>query len=151
MTYATELDIQNEFKDISFGNANDILDSSVISDFLAQTDAFIDMSIGQRYILPVVDSQALLILKKIEIDIVVCRIRKLIDLTKSSMYPSDNVPQENTKTQGSCDNNATLKAIKDGQLTLPNTDFANAGGGLTSFHAENTDIYPVFMKGVTQW
>lgn len=151
MTYATQVDIENEFKRISFNDTNDVVSSTALAGFLDQTDAFIDMYLEDRYNLPIVSSGALLVLKKIAVDIVVCRVRGIVDLTKSNPFASENVKQDSTSTKGCCDNNATLNMIKNGRMKLPGEELKDPTGGLSSFHAENITIEPVFKKGVTQW
>lgn len=152
MTYALAADIVEEMKGISFTSTSSVTDAAVL-DFLDQADAEINMYIGKRYATPPTAAEALLLLKKIAIDIVVYRVTKILDLTKSIPIPDKAIPQNITEGTAYRNSIDMLKAIRDDKMDLPGETEINTSGGLASFHTEpgNTGIEPCFEKGVVQW
>lgn len=152
MTYALSSDIVEELKGVSFTSTSQVTDAAVL-DFLDQADAEINMYIGKRYTTPPTSSDALLVLKKCEVDIVVYRVTKILDLTKSVPIPDKAIPQEITEGTAYRNSISTLKAIRDGKMDLPGETEINATSSLLSFHTEtgNSDICPMWEKGVKQW
>lgn len=152
MTYATTADIENELKNISFSISSDVK-ISAISGFLNQADAVIDMYIGKRYTTPATASGALLVLKKIAIDIVVYRVAKILDLKKSIPIPDSKIIQDITNGDAYKESMRMLTAIRDDKMDLPSETEISATSGLASFHTEsgNSAIVPEFKKGTDQW
>jgi len=151
MTYALVSDIQNEIKNIDFANPKSSVLTSSVEDFLDQADAKINMYLTQ-YVLPITGVESLLILKKIEIDLVAFRVTKIIDLTKSVPIPDSTIPQE--ITTGTCFRQAMnqLEMLKSNDLVLPDTDLVPESTGILSFHTEaGNNIQPVFHKEAQQW
>lgn len=151
MTYAVQADIENEFKRVSFDDPNDAISNVALSDFLDQADSVINMYIEKRYLLPIVSSNALLVLKKIAIDIVAYRVTKILSLTKSVPIPDGRVVQEITEGTAYRESMNLLKGIGSNDFDLPGEDLKNPASGLSSFHVDNPNIAPIFQKGVDQW
>ena len=152
MTYATQSDIENELKGVTF-TASSQVTASAVGDFLEQADAIIDMHLVKRYTTPITGSDSLLIVKKIAIDIVAYRITKILDLKKSVPIPDNNVIQNITEGSAYRESMKMLIAIRDNKMDLPDETELNAYSPLISFHTEtgNNDIEPFFEKGVKQW
>lgn len=150
MTYATENDIANEFKNGVF-NANTTVNSSALSGFLSQEGALIDSYIVNRYALPISDPQAILVLKKIEIDLVAYRVAKIQDLKKSNPIPDGRIVQDLSNGASYRQSMKMLQALKNGELDLNGETEINPTGGLSSFATDNTDCSPVFKKCEKQW
>jgi phage gp36-like protein len=151
MTYAVESDIASELKNIPF-NASTSVTSNAVCDFLDQADAQINMYIGKRYVTPVTTASSLLVLKKIAVDIVVYRITKILDLTKSIPIPDKAIPQSITEGTAYKQSIDLLIAIRDGKMDLPDEAEINATSGFASYNTEAAvDNPPVFEKGVDQW
>lgn len=152
MTYATQANITSEMKGIVFDTTSQVK-AADIAEFLEQADAMIDMYIGQRYTLPIAGSKSLLILKKIAIDLVVCRVNKILDLSKSNPIPADGVVQDITEGSAYRESMKLLMAIRDNKADLPDTASTSETAGLASFHTEpaNIDIVPTFDRELQQW
>jgi len=152
MTYATETDIENELKGIAFG-ASTVPTSAAVADFLTQADAIINMYLGKRYSTPIVDSDALNIVKKIAIDFVTYRVVKILDLSKSNPIPDSNIIQQIDEGSAYRESMKMLTAIRDNKMDLLGVSEISSAGGLASFHTEsgNSEIVPYFQKGVDQW
>lgn len=153
MTYAVESDIEAELKNIDFSAASSQVTSINVSSFITQADALIDMYIGKRYDTPVTNSKALSVIKKIAIDIVVYRIVKILDLSKSIPIPDQQIIQDITEGSAYRESINLLKAIRDDKMDLPGETLLEAGSALQSFHSEtvNSNITPVFDKELKQW
>lgn len=152
MPYATSADIIAEIKGFDPDEESSVT-SDAVDDFLTQADAVINMYIGKRYTTPVTATAALEVVKKIEIDIVVYRIAKILNLKKSVPIPDSNIIQEVTEGSAYRDSMKMLAAIRDNKMDLPGETETSAAGGLASFHTEagNLDIEPCFKKGEQQW
>jgi phage gp36-like protein len=152
MTYATQANITSELKGIVFDSSSQVK-AADITEFLDQADAQIDMYIGKRYDTPVTGTKSLNILKKIAIDIVVYRVTKILDLSKSTPIPEAGVVQDITEGSAYRESMKMLVAIRDNIMSLPDATLANAVSGLGSFHTEsaNSDITPVFDRELQQW
>ena len=151
MTYATEADITAELKNITFGSTKSVTNDA-LSGFLAQADAQINMFIGKRYATPATAADSLQVLKKIAVDIVVYRVTKILDLSKSIPVPDNTIPQNITEGTAYKQSIDILKAIRDDKMDLPGETELNVNSGLASFNTETgVDNDPVFQKGVTQW
>jgi|11BtaG_2_1085332.scaffolds.fasta_scaffold23159_3 phage gp36-like protein len=152
MTYALEADIVEELKGVTFSATSQVT-TDAVADFLNQADAVIDMYVGKRYATPLTAAAALLVVKKIAIDIVVYRITKILNLKKSVPVPDSNIPQDITEGSAYRESMKMLTAIRDNKLDLPDETEIDTSGGLGSFHTEtgNEDLTPCFQKGVDQW
>jgi len=152
MAYCTSANIAAELKNMPISTTSNVTSASVL-EFIEQADAIIDMYIGQRYATPVATAQAVNILKKISIDIVVYRIAKILDLSKSNPVPDGVIIQDITEGSAYRESMNMLKAIRDNVMALPSATLIDAASGLLSFHSEsaNSDIIPVFKKESQQW
>ena len=152
MTYASTADIQAELKNLNV-SATSAVTSAAISDFLDQSESLINMHVGKRYVTPITATESVLVLRKIEIDFVVYRVSKILDLKKSVPIPDARVIQDITEGSAYRDSMKTLMAIRDNKMDLPGETLINNSSALSSFHTEtgNSGIVPLFEKGVQQW
>lgn len=152
MTYATIDDIEAELKGINFTTTSQVT-STAVNNFLLQTDALINSYIYERYELPITGVESLEILKKIEIDFVVWRVSKILDLTKSEPIPAGGVPQEITEGSAYRESMALLASIKANKNDLPDATEINPTSPLASFHSDpnNLNITPFFDMESQQW
>ena len=151
MTYATSADIRAELKNIAFTSTSSVTDDAIL-DFLDQAEALINMYIGQRYVTPVTSAEAILVLKKCEIDIVVYRVTKILDLKKSVPIPDTAIPQDITEGSAYKQCIKLLESIRDNDMDLPGETPINPDSGLASFNTEpGVDNPACFQKGVDQW
>jgi phage gp36-like protein len=151
MTYAVLADIEAELKKVVF-TANSPINIDAINDFLDQADALINMYIGNRYATPVTAPQSILVLKKIEIDIVVYRYAKITNLKRSVNIPDERPIQDITEGSSYKESMKLLAGIRDNIFDLPDSTPVRPSSGLASYHTEpGNDDEPVFKKGVEQW
>lgn len=152
MAYSTAADISSEFKDISF-TANSSVTESEVTEFIAQADAIINSYVGAKYLLPIAASytEALSLLKSIEIAIVSTRVGKILKVKSGKA----KVDQEATGPTGRSWAMSMLKKIKDCDLLLLDSDGAQlplvAGGTTTSSNNVDIDLQPTFKRNTDQW
>lgn len=153
MSYCTAANVTSELKNVTF-NASSSVTSAAVLEFIDQADAIIDMHIAQRYSAPVTSgAKSLNILKKISIDLVVYRIAKILNLSKSVPIPDQKVIQEITEGSAYRESMKLLVAIRDNLMNLPDATLLDSTSGLASFHTEtgNSEIVPVFDREEQQW
>lgn len=150
MSYASVEEIKSELKNLTI-NADSALIKSDIESFLAQAASLIDTSISNRYVLPIesASTDALNVLKKIEIDIVVYRCDKILNLKKAQPIPK-GIRQLNTTGDAYRESMKLLKKIVEGTITLSDVDTLSKGQGVESLNSINS-IDPDFNSGVQQW
>lgn len=154
MAYATQANIEHELKNIVFvADGAKGISTVALAEFLEQADATIDMYLGGRYSTPITGANSLNILKKIAIDIVVYRVTKISNLSKSVPIPESGVIQDITEGSAYRESMRMLKDIRDNVMSLPDATLLNTSSGLGSFHTEplNSCIKPVFDKELQQW
>lgn len=148
MTYAAVVDIQNEFRKITFDGTSDITDTRVTG-FLEETDAMIDTLLSVRYQLPITGTKSLLVLKRIEIAVVAERIASILDL-KQNKVVSSTIKQEYNKKDKANIAIKMLNQLVDGIIILPDAVLLDSQYGFSSY-TEDNNIEPFFEKGVDQW
>lgn len=153
MAYATQANIEHELKNIVFvADGGKGVTVTALAEFLEQTDALIDMYVGKRYSTPISGTKSLNLLKKIAIDIVVYRVTKILDLSKSIPIPEAGVIQDITEGGAYRESMRILRDIRDNVMSLPDATLLNASSGLSSYQTEAGNSYvPVFDKELQQW
>lgn len=146
--YAVKADIDAELKGITFG-ATTAVTATALDNLITQESAVIDMHVMVRYNLPVVEASALLVLKKICIDLVSYRIRKILQPKEVLPQPDDKATQEIVSSSTFREAMRMLKDLSTGKMSLPgeaqkSTNFINST-------AVNEDIPTEFEFGVKQW
>lgn len=152
MSYATEADIESEFKSITFSSTTSVT-LAEITGFLSQADQEIDATIATKYLLPIdgANTKALELLKSIEISIVSDRVASIIKV-KSSSQKVNQDPKSGRFSNWGRD---MLKKISKGTVLLLNPtgteiDLVTTHDGIESFNVDN-NIPHEFDKGVDQW
>lgn len=144
MAYSLEADIQSEFKDIDFADADSKVSSAEVSAFIVQSDAFIDSKVGLRYEVPITGTESLKILKTISIWLVADRVSKILRI-------KSNVPETETAEKSLRD--MALEMLEDiakGVVLLSDATVKSSGSGFSSY-ANSEDLGYTFKKEETQW
>ncbi len=145
--YCTEADIVENLAGVTFG-VNTVVTSAALSNMIDQESQVIDQHIQSNNTIPVVDSDALIFLKKICIDLVIYRVTKVL-------RPKNIEPVPNNATQDISHASAwrlamqMLKDIKDGVTTLPNTDIQDKTFVSSTLNDDQVDS--TFEKDTRQW
>jgi len=148
MTYALPADVANEFRNITFDGTSDITDVRV-QGFLDETEAEINTSLAVVYITPITGTQALLVVKRIEIAIVAARVAAIIDL-KRSPSQDKNIQQEFNKAGFARAARKSLENLKNRITTLTDAELLNSDFGMSS-ETLDLQVEPVFDKCKQQW
>ena len=150
MTYALVADVADEFRKITFDSNSDITDTRV-QGFLDQTEAEIDTTLAVVYVTPITGTQALLIVKRIEIAIVAARVAAIIDLKTNTLKSSNvNIQQEFNKSHFAKAARKQLQDLKERLITLTDAELLNSDFGMSS-ETIDLGVEPVFDKCKDQW
>lgn len=147
MSYATIVNIQDEFRDITFDTSTDIT-SVRVQEFLDQADAEINLMLGSRYETPITGVESLKIVKRIEIAIVAARVASILDLKGKSQ--NSIIKQEFNKKDYEKESRELLDRLKDQDFILPDAVLLDTSYGMKSSLVDD-GVTPIFKKGVDQW
>ncbi len=151
MTYALSTDIETEFRDLDLtAGPNKSLIKSDIDAFLDETEAFINTHLSNRYELPIVGFESLLLLKKIEIDLVAFRVAKILNLKRETPIPDSRIEQDLNYSAAFQQSTRLLNDLFEGTILLPDNDPKTAGSGISSFNQTN-NIQPIWERDTRQW
>lgn len=149
MGYATQADIQGDLKGVNFDESRSI-DAAQVAAMIEQESAVIDQYISVKYALPITDAGALLVLKKICVDLVVHRVSKVLEIDGNTDAPDPNMYQS---SRGAAFKNSLnmLKMFKTGQMPL-------TGAEINEGKVEKVYVSPaknaserIFKKDEVQW
>ena len=147
MSYTTALEVQSDFKNMTFGSTGNIT-SADVDQFIVEADALIDSYLGNRYVTPVLgNAVALALLKLFSRTLVADRIRGILEVKQAMNRDANQSVRGGLTTK---DVLAQLKAIRDRESILPGAEELASGGGFYSNNAAN-DIEPVMKKDEKQW
>ena len=151
MTYSLLTDIESELRDVSFTSGpNEVLTIAEINAFLTQTEALINTRLSNRYELPIVGVASLLLLKKIEIDLVTFRVVKILNLKRETPTPDSRIEQDLNYSAAFQQSTRLLEELFMGKVLLPDDSPKTAGSGISSFNQVN-NIQPVWERDAKQW
>jgi len=144
MAYSTYINVQSEFRDITFEITGGAIIQSEVTNIIAEEDAVIDAKLSTKYITPITATASLPILRKISVYMTAGRIWQIL-----------NQVTDGTKDRGADlinrGNSMISKILSIGtdELKLPNAVLASS----TNIVASNYDngIEPVFKKDEQQW
>lgn len=152
MSYATTDEIVSEFKSLNISAANSAVDTAEVTRFIDEACAQIHSCLANRYVTPVTASaEALLLLKKITIDLVVFRITKILSTKKAFPVPDENVIQEITEGTAYREAMKLLEDLSEGRKQLIGAELLGTTNGVSGISSGTTDKCPVMQKDVTQW
>jgi hypothetical protein len=95
----------------------------------------------------VAGDERLNILKNISINIVACRIAKILKLTVSN---DDSIKQESTHCEAADESKKLLEQYANGTMVLEGATLISSGSGLADYNHANL-VEPEFDKDLTQW
>lgn len=147
MAYCTKDDIESEFKSIDFDASGAVVSATEVTEFITQTEDFINASISDRYSVPVTSgTMAASILKTVAIWMVKCRINAILSVKS----PVDATKQE-PEGKSICEKaDQMLKDIASGKLALPDAELSGLSGGMESF-LMNEDVTYQFQRDENAW
>lgn len=140
-----ESDISAELKGVTF-SASTKVTSTQLAGFIAQADAMIDGKVGQRYTTPITGANALLIVKRISILLVLAIVKPIFEVKTDD-------PKANQSPIGSDDYKkamALLTDIVEGNLLLSDASALGTHGGIKSYNVDE-EIDHTFEIGTDQW
>ncbi len=149
MAYAVAADIISEFKALKLDGSTSIKTAEV-TEFITQEEAAINATIGNRYEVPVVDTESVEIMKKISIACVAYRVAKILNLKKDIPIAEKLVVQ--VLNEGSWFKVAKkqLEDIQSGKIVLSGAVALSSNQGVNSYNAENA-ILPIWKRNTKQW
>ena len=148
MAYTTRVEVQGDFKDVTF-TASSNVSASDVDQFIVEADALINSYVGTVYTVPVtVTGDGKNLLKLLSRSLVTARIKKILEVVQeTSKDANQNVVGVLLSPS------AVMKILKD----IQNKDIALAGAaplvsgaGFYSNNASN-DVEPVMKKDERQW
>lgn len=148
MAYADQEDIENEIKGIEFSSTSS-LTASALSEILEQESAVIDQYLLTQYQLPIINTGALNVLKKICIDFVVFRVEKI--LKKSNDSNDTNMPQKNASYSAYKNSMKLLKMFANSELSLNGASRLAAKTKIMGITPDKNLTERVFKKDEVQW
>ena len=149
MSYVTNTEIASEFKNVSFGPSSAITNDEV-DEFISQEQAVIDLTISNRYNIPVTGTDSVKILKRITSAFVAYRIAKILNLKKDIPIPEKLVAQDLSDGAFYLTAKKQLNDIRDGKIILYDADVKSSGQGVGSYNHTNA-IDPLWERDTRQW
>ena len=149
MAYAVRADIASEFKRISFTGSNPAVSEAEVDEFIVQAEAIINSAIRDEYALPITDTEAISVLKKITIDFVAYRVDKILKI-KDIKATTGDMKQGGGRYQCYMDAQKLLKKIATGELPLGEALRNDAASPLDSYNTSN-HYEPCFDITKDQW
>ena len=156
MAYAANQDIANELRSIDAFPASDKeITIAKVNAFLDEADAEINAKLQNRYVIPLVaaSAEALLLLKKLEIDLVAYRIAKILNLKKDIPIPGDRTNSViQVLNEGTAFKLAQkqLNDLNKGVIILDGATQLSTGQGVSSVVVD-CDVESVIEKDKVQW
>lgn len=135
MAYATAAQVQNEFKSIDFASSG-LVTTAKVEQWIEETEAEINARISGKYTVPVTATTAVLLLRRICIGMVKCRIDEILAVKA----PID--PNKQAAFTPTCEARfeKLMDKIASGKIPLPGADLGTPGGGWDSEVADDDDV-----------
>lgn len=146
MAYAAVDDIKADFRSIEF-SATSALTIAEVEKFIDEESAYIDAKLSGRFITPITGENSLLVLRKICVFLVSCRVRSVLEIKVNARVKSDF---KNNKCVDDRNPEKMLNDIAMGRTTLPDAELISTEDGVYSFNVEN-NIKPCFDTTKQQW
>ncbi len=149
MPYATTAEIQSDFKDTTFDDAESTnVKTADVTQFIVEADALINSYIGTVYVTPVAAGEGLQTLKLLCRSLVAARIKRIMEVKQEvNTDPNQNIvgvllsPSMVMKI---------LENIQAKKNTLIGATLLVSGGGFFSKNVQ-CDVEPVVKKDTKQW
>lgn len=148
MAYATNAEIEADFKDSTFTTTSNVKTADV-TQFIVEADALINSYVGTVYTAPVSASgEGLSLLKLLSRSLVAARIKRIMEVKQEkNADPNQNIVGVLLSPT------AVMKILKDIQernIALAGAELLVSSGGFYSNNDSN-DIAPVVEKDTKQW
>jgi hypothetical protein len=130
MAYSTVADIISEFKNQTFDLTSQVT-STEVTEYIVQTDAWINAELGQIYVTPITDSTDLSIVKRISIWMTKHRVQEILALRSGEALDSED--QSNLEKKA----NDMLMRIVDKKLLHNSTRLSSNNSGIEDFNSAN--------------
>ena len=157
MPYADKDDIANEIRSIdSFPTSGKEVTEDKVNQFLIEADAEINSKLQNRYVMPLANatSEALELLKKIEIDFVVYRVSSILNLKKDLPIGGDitgkTIIQKIKGVESFKISTKRLDELNKGLIILNGADQLSTEQGNRSVVVDD-NVLSVIEKDKTQW
>lgn len=121
--YCTQAQIVENLKGVSFSSSTSVT-ADALTAMIAEESQVIDQHIQGRYAIPITDADALVFLRKIALDLVIHRVKKVLQPKRQLPLPEERVKQDIVSSSQWASAMRMLKMIMKGDMTLPNTDVA---------------------------
>jgi phage gp36-like protein len=145
MAYATEAEIESEFKNLTIDTGTAITTATVAT-YLAQADAEINSRLGVKYETPITGTESLVLIKMIEIWLVKDRVQKAMKVKTGIEKSSQDLGDADYRKQAL----DLLADLASGKVALSDATLKDSSGGVKSYASSNS-VENIFKVGVTQW
>jgi len=149
MGYCAASDIQEDFPATIFDDTDTSkVKLASLTNFIADADALINSYLSGRYVVPVVDTEALKVLKFYSRSLVADKVTGILQIKQQT----NSAGNQNVRTGLSTkDVIKLLQDLQSGDAQLPgDPELALEDGGLASFNSKNR-IEPEFKKSERNW
>ena len=150
MAYVTSTEIAFDIKNIDFTTPDTPIGTTEVDEFISQEEAVVNLTISNRYIVPVVDAESIKILKRITTAFVVFRVAKVLNLKKDIPIPENMVVQDLSEGSFYITAKKQLDNIRDGVIVLQDAEAVSLGQGVESF-VTNENVEPIWIRDKRQW
>lgn len=147
MGYCSNADVGAEFKKIDI-TASTLVTTDDISAFIVEADQIINSYVRQRYTLPIVDADGLVLLKFICRTLVAERVKGILRSKQAQNTTANQDTRDSSFSK--TDLLKMLTQIAKGEIALGNAASAVSGGPFKSYNVANS-VEPVFEKDTRQW
>ncbi len=147
--YADDTEVTSEFKRVNFGATGAVVETAEVNRFIDEASSFIDVHLRGIYELPLVDADNILLMKKICIDAVSCRIVKILNTKKSKPLSDKRLEQTADECAAWAASKELIIKIHEERLKLLGEVLIASTRRLTFF--PKPAACPVFDKDKQQW
>lgn len=152
MSYATNSDLQGEFKSLSL-TASTPLTTTKVDEWCLEESNFIDMYVGTKYTVPVdsgTSPKAFSLLKRLCIALVRPRMAAFLNIQAGG---GSKASQSSEQAYTPKDAVQTLQDIRDAKIKLVDAVLATSQDGVESFTDDNSGTLqpPTFTRGDNDW
>lgn len=150
MSYCSAADVQNEFKNLTFGASTTPTDTQVAA-FCDQESAKIDAKLAARFVTPITGAVSLALLKPFAIALVANRVAAILRVKTGDK----GIDQGPSVFMSRKDAEAGIQAMYEGKIQLLDATLISGADGVRSWvgDAGTDDVsnVPNFNRGVAQW
>lgn len=144
-TYVTPAQVASEARLGSSGFTSSTSPSDTkAGEIIEEVEAEVESVLKSKYTLPLAVAANSLTVRGIVLAICAARVRRIVNINSSSNG------EQNDYQKAEKDARDRLKMILDGTLLL-HGETASVTGGSTKSYVSNSDVDPVFQRGVKQW